>query len=148
MVFAHRAYKHSVLAINEPQVNALFPVREKTVDTTEVPNWKSEGTNAPKEMILITQSLKEMKLLMSDYVGIVRNNERLYRAMKRLDLLYEETEALYEKTAVSPQLCELRNMITVAYLIVKCAEFRHESRGLHFNTDYPSKSKMVQNIVL
>ncbi|MBC7687907.1 MAG: L-aspartate oxidase, partial [Aquabacterium sp.] len=102
----------------------------------------------PKEMILITQSVKEMKLLMSDYVGIVRNNERLRRAMKRLDLLYEETEALYEKTAVSPQLCELRNMITVAYLIVKCAEFRHESRGLHFNTDYPAKSKMAQNIVL
>jgi len=85
---------------------------------------------------------------MSDYVGIVRNNERLHRAMKRLDLLFEETEALYEKTAVSPQLCELRNMITVAYLIVKCAEFRHESRGLHFNTDFPSYNTMVQNIVL
>jgi L-aspartate oxidase len=99
-------------------------------------------------MILITQSLKEMKLLMSDYVGIVRNNERLQRANRRLDLLHEETEALYEKTAVSPQLCELRNMITVAYLIVKSAEFRHESRGLHFNTDYPEKSDKVQNIVL
>ena len=99
-------------------------------------------------MILITQSLKEMKLLMSDYVGIVRNNERLDRAMKRLDLLYEETEALYQKTIVSPQLCELRNMITVSYLIVKCAQFRHESRGLHYNTDYPGKSILVQNIDL
>ncbi|MEP7142182.1 MAG: L-aspartate oxidase [Ferruginibacter sp.] len=148
MVFAHRAYRDSVLTIKERRSVASFPDNENIVDITEVPNWKSEGTNAPKEMILITQSLKEMKLLMSDYVGIVRNNERLFRAMKRLDLLYEETEALYEKTAVSPQLCELRNMITVAYLIVKCAEFRHESRGLHFNTDYPSKLKMVQNIVL
>ncbi|MEO5888725.1 MAG: L-aspartate oxidase [Ferruginibacter sp.] len=146
MVFAHRAYKHSVLTINEVQNIRLFSANK--VGPNEFPNWKSEGTNAPKEMILITQSVKEMKLLMSDYVGIVRNNERLYRAMKRLDLLYEETEALYEKTAVSPQLCELRNMITVAYLIVKCAEFRHESRGLHFNTDYPAKDKMVQNIVL
>ena len=90
----------------------------------------------------------EMKLLMSDYVGIVRNNERLQRANRRLDLLHEETEALFKKTVVSPQLCELRNMITVAYLIVKSAEFRHESRGLHFNTDYPSKSDKVQNIVL
>ncbi len=147
MVFAHRAYKHSVQMIKGPQNNSTANNVEK-VDASEVPNWQSEGTNVPKEMILITQSVKEMKLLMSDYVGIVRNNERLHRALKRLDLLYEETEALYEKTAVSPQLCELRNMISVAYLIVKCADFRHESRGLHFNTDYPFKSKMVQNIVL
>jgi len=144
MVFAHRAYRHSVQMVKDPQPGTP----SNLPDASEIPNWKTEGTNVPKEMILITQSVKEMKLLMSDYVGIVRNNERLRRAMKRLDLLYEETEALYEKTAVSPQLCELRNMITVAYLIVKCAEFRHESRGLHFNTDYPAKSKMAQNIVL
>jgi L-aspartate oxidase len=61
---------------------------------------------------------------------------------------YEETEALYETTQVSPQLSELRNMITVAYTIVKCAHFRKESRGLHFNTDYPFKSDLLQNIVL
>ena len=88
------------------------------------------------------------RLLMSDYVGIVRNNDRLQRANRRLDLLHEETEALFKKTVVSPQLCELRNMITVAYLIVKSAAFRHESRGLHFNTDYPNKSELVENIVL
>ncbi len=139
MVFAHRAYKAAV--------NHLRNV-SPLVDGGIIPDWKADGTNAPKEMILITQSVKELKLLMSDYVGIVRNNDRLHRAMKRLDLLYEETEALYEKTEVSPQLCELRNMITVAYLIVKCAEFRHESRGLHFNTDYPGKSNKEQNIVL
>jgi L-aspartate oxidase len=85
---------------------------------------------------------------MSDYVGIVRTNVRLQRAIKRIDLLWEETEALYETTTLSPQLCELRNMITVSYLIVKCASFRKESRGLHYNTDYPGKSEMVQNIVL
>jgi L-aspartate oxidase len=138
MVFAHRAYLDSVSVMK----SAL-----KQLDGT-VPDWNAAGTSSPKEMILITQSVKELKLLMSDYVGIVRNNERLHRAMKRLDLLYLETEALYQKTSVSPQLCELRNMITVAYLIVKCAEFRHESRGLHFNTDYPAKSDMIQNIVL
>ena len=85
---------------------------------------------------------------MSDYVGIVRNNIRLQRASRRLDLLWEETEDLYKTTAVSPQLLELRNMITVGYLIVKGASFRKESRGLHFNTDYPNKSNLVQNIVL
>jgi L-aspartate oxidase len=85
---------------------------------------------------------------MSDYVGIVRNNVRLQRASRRLDLLWEETEQLYEGTSVSPQLLELRNMITVGYLIVKGAGFRKESRGLHYNTDYPNKSELVQNIVL
>jgi L-aspartate oxidase len=136
MVFAHRAYLDAVKNINTTSYNVSLP------------DWKVDGTSSPKEMILITQSVKELKLLMSDYVGIVRNNERLKRAMKRLDLLYEETEDLYKKTNVSPQLCELRNMITVAFLIVKSAEFRHESRGLHFNTDYRGKSEMVQNIVL
>ncbi|HNU87217.1 MAG TPA: L-aspartate oxidase [Ferruginibacter sp.] len=136
MVFAHRSYLDAVKNIDEVSFR------------DNIPDWKADGTNVPKEMILITQSVKEMKLLMSDYVGIVRNNERLSRAMKRLDLLYEETESLYQRTIVSPQLCELRNMITVAYLIVKCAEFRQESRGLHFNTDYPGKSERVQNIVL
>jgi L-aspartate oxidase len=136
MVFAHRAYKDAVTKINE------------NGNSKNLPDWKADGTSSPKEMILITQSVKELKLLMSDYVGIVRNNERLQRAMKRLDLLYTETEELYKKTIVSPQLCELRNMITVAFLIVKSAEFRHESRGLHFNTDYSDKSEMVQNIVL
>ena len=138
MVFAHRAYLR-VTDLMQAQQYATLPV---------IPDWKADGTNAPKEMILITQSVKELKLLMSDYVGIVRNNDRLRRASRRLDLLFEETEELYKKTIVSPQLCELRNMITVAYLIVKCAEFRHESRGLHYNTDYPAKSSMVQNIVL
>ena len=140
MVFAHRAYQHSISNIN---------LRNTPLgDGGLIPDWKADGTNAPKEMILITQSVKELKLLMSDYVGIVRNNARLQRAMKRLDLLFAETEELYKKTIVSPQLCELRNMITVAFLIVKSAEFRQESRGLHFNTDYPNKSNMIQNIVL
>jgi L-aspartate oxidase len=140
MVFAHRAYKDAV---------ANSHLRNTPLGGGGlIPAWKTDGTSSPKEMILITQSVKELKLLMSDYVGIVRNNERLRRAMRRLDLLFEETEELYKKTIVSPQLCELRNMITVAYVIVKSAEFRHESRGLHFNTDYPGKSVMVQNIVL
>ena len=144
MVFAHRAYKDSVERIDLTTV----PPPTGGGGGGAIPDWKADGTNVPKEMILITQSVKELKLLMSDYVGIVRNNERLHRAMKRLDLLFAETEALYQKTIVSPQLCELRNMITVAYLIVKSAEFRQESRGLHFNTDYPNKSERVQNIVL
>ena len=142
MVFAHRAYLDSVTASVEELISPFDAAGNN------FPDWENAGTNAPKEMILITQSVKELKLLMSDYVGIVRNNERLKRAMKRLDLLFEETESLYQKTIVSPQLGELRNMITVAYLIVKSAEFREESRGLHFNTDFPRKNALVQNIVM
>ncbi|RYZ20421.1 MAG: L-aspartate oxidase, partial [Chitinophagaceae bacterium] len=113
-----------------------------------IPDWNASGTVEPKEMILITQSLKELQQVMSDYVGIVRNTVRLERAMKRIDLLFEETEELYRSTTVSPQLLELRNLITVGYLITKGASFRKESRGLHYNTDYPEHSELVQNIIL
>ena len=68
--------------------------------------------------------------------------------MKRLDLLYFETEELYKTTTLSPQLLELRNLITIAYLIVKCAQFRKESRGLHYTVDYPEKSDLLENIIL
>jgi L-aspartate oxidase len=136
MVFAHRCYLESVNKINFIEFNEA------------IPDWNAKGTNVPKEMILITQSLKELQLLMTDYVGIVRTNVRLERAMKRLDLLHNEIEELYKTASVSPQLCELRNLITVGYLIVKGAQFRHESRGLHYNTDYLYKDELVQNIVL
>jgi L-aspartate oxidase len=139
MVFAHRCF-----------IDAAEKIKSSTatLNSINIPDWIATGTTQPKEMILITQSLKELQQVMSDYVGIVRTNIRLERAAKRLDLLWEETEALYQTTALSPQLCELRNMITVGYLIIKCAQFRKESRGLHFNTDYPYKSPLVQNIVL
>ena len=143
MVFAHRAYLQTIC---NQKINTSTAFNNSS--TNDFPNWNTAGTTAPKEMILITQSLKEMKLLMSDYVGIVRNNERLHRANRRIDLLHEETEFLYERTQVSPQLCELRNMITVAYLIIKSAELRKESRGLHFNTDYPHKQVILQNTIL
>ena len=121
---------------------------DKVAFKDEVPDWNASGTTEPREMILITQSLKELQLVMSDYVGIVRNDIRLQRAMKRIDLIHTETEELYKSAALSPQLCELRNLITIGYLVVKGAQFRRESRGLHFNTDYPEKSELVQQIVL
>ena len=136
MVFAHRCYVDTANRIDQMK------------ELPAVPDWNASGTSEPKEMILITQSFKELQQVMSDYVGIVRNNVRLQRAMKRIDLLYDETEGLYQTTTVSPQLLELRNMITVGYLIIKGAAFRKESRGLHYNTDYPFKSDLVQNIVL
>ena len=136
MVFAHRCYVDAVNSI------------DSIPDLPAIPDWNAAGTSEPKEMILITQSLKGLQQVMSDYVGIVRNTVRLQRAMKRIDLLFEETEELYQSTTVSPQLLELRNMITVGYLITKGATFRKESRGLHYNVDYPEKSHLTENIVL
>ena len=146
MVFSHRCYLDSVSQISETSKNS--PINLWRGVGGEIPDWNAQGTSEPKEMILITQSLKELQQVMSDYVGIVRNDVRLQRAMRRIDLLWEETEQLYESSTVSPQLLELRNMITVGYLIIKGASFRKESRGLHYNTDYPGKSNLVQNIVL
>lgn len=136
MVFGHRAYLDSLKTIDSIEFKAA------------IPDWDQHGTTDPKEMILITQSVKELQQIMSDYVGIVRTDMRLERATKRLDLLFTETENLYKKTRPSPQLFELRNIISVGYLIVKGASFRKESRGLHFNTDHPEKSELLQNIIL
>lgn len=136
MVFGHRCYLDGIEKIDQ----AAFE--------TAIPDWNAKGTGEPKEMILITQSQKELQQIMSDYVGIVRTDVRLERAMKRLDLLFAETEELYRSTKVSPQLCELRNLITVGYLIVKGAQFRKESRGLHYNTDHKEKSSLLQNTIL
>jgi L-aspartate oxidase len=136
LVFAHRCAEDAAAVIGTLEFNDA------------IPDWNAGGTTQPREMILITQSLKEIQLVMSDYVGIVRNDVRLQRALSRIDLLHAETEELYKSATVSPQLCELRNLITTAYLIVKSAQFRKESRGLHYNTDYPNKSELLQNIVL
>ncbi len=113
-----------------------------------IPKWNASGTTDPKEMVLITQSVKELKEIMSSYVGIVRSNVRLKRAIDRLELLYRETEALYNSTTLSPQLCELRNLITIGYLITRSAAMRRESRGLHFTTDYPDKLNFLQQSIL
>ena len=145
MVFGHRAFLDVVNKFKNG--NASTPPFGEGLGEAD-PDWNATGTSDPREMILITQSQKELQQIMSDYVGIVRTDVRLARAMKRLDLLFIETEELYRSTKVSPQLCELRNIITVGYLIVKGAEFRKESRGLHYNTDHLNKSELLQNIIL
>lgn len=123
LVFSHRAFIHSSNLVH----NIDFEDR--------VPDWNDEGTRLNEEMILITQSLKEVQSIMSNYVGIVRSNLRLERAMSRLRLLYKETEALFDISVLDPQLCELRNTINVAYIIIKMAQSRKENRGLHYSID-------------
>ncbi len=90
-----------------------------------------------EEMVLITQSIREVNQIMGVYVGIVRSNLRLDRAWNRLDILYEETERLFKSSKASREICELRNIINVGYLIMRQAKERRESRGLHYTIDYP-----------
>ena len=92
-----------------------------------------------EEMVLITQSAKEVNQIMGYYVGIVRSDLRLHRAWNRLDILYEETERLFKASKPTRELCELRNMINVAYLIMRQAMERKESCGLHYTVDYPHR---------
>ena len=82
-----------------------------------------------------------LEYFMEAYVGIVRSNVRLTRAWNRLDILYEETESLFKRVKASRELCELRNMINVGYLITRQAMERKESRGLHYTIDYPPTAK-------
>lgn len=131
LVFAHRAAQSAVSVFSD------YAFEEA------VPDWNAEGTVQPNEWVLITHNRQELQHVMSDYVGIVRSDLRLKRAIDRLRILYGETEALYERTVVSPALCELRNMITVSYLIVKAAMARKESVGLHFSTDHPPTSRQA-----
>ena len=106
-----------------------------------IPAWDYEGTSHPEEMVLITQNYKEMQQIMSSYVGIVRSDLRLARAKRRLEIIFKETEELYLTSTLSQTLCELRNMIAVGYLIIKQAQQKKESVGLHYTLDYPASVK-------
>jgi L-aspartate oxidase len=91
------------------------------------------------EEILVSHNTRELQKMMSDYVGIVRSDFRLDRAETRMKMLKDETEEFYRKTKLSVKLCELRNLILCAQMVVQSAKRRKESRGLHYNTDYPYK---------
>lgn len=106
-----------------------------------IPDWNFDGTAKAEEMVLIMQERKELQSIMSNYVGIVRSNIRLERAFKRLAVIWQETEELYNRTKPCRELCELRNMITVAYLTIKHAKECKESVGLHYTIDYPPVEK-------
>ncbi len=136
VVYADAAAKHAIEHINE------YSWRE------DIPAWDDAGTTHPEEMVLISQSEKEVGEIMSAYVGIVRSNLRLDRAWNRLDILYEETEKLFKTSKVSRRICELRNIINVAYLITRQAKDRKESRGLHYTIDYPPQPKNEDDLKL
>lgn len=127
-VYSHRA-----------AMDASKRMKELTFED-KIPDWDYKGTTHLEEMILVTQNYKEVQMIMSNYVGIVRSDLRLERALIRLEIIYKETESLYKRSLISKKICELRNLINVGYLIIKMAKNRQESRGLHYSIDHPKRS--------
>ena len=119
LVFGHRCFVDATEQVNESDF------------VTDIPEWNAAGTQQPKEMVLITYNRKMVQDMMSDLVGIVRSNQRLQLAMKRLDVIYQETQSLYARNVLSPQLCELRNIVAVAYLIIRQSMQRDLSANPH-----------------
>ena len=126
VVFSHRAYVDVREKLKTPA--QAFPA---------VPQWDDSGTINAEEWVLMSHDRRQIQQIMWDLVGIVRSDARLARAARHLKLFHDEVEEFYKRTKVVEGLVELRNLATVAMLIVRSAALRKESRGLHFTTDYP-----------
>ena len=122
LVYAHNIYEHH--CTNDYEMNV-----------SHVPEWNDEGTVITKEHVLVQHNLRQLQALMRDYVGIVRSHKRLKKAIKHLDLIYNEVEDLYRESKISSSLCELRNMINVAHLIINQSLDRKENKGGYYNID-------------
>jgi L-aspartate oxidase len=114
----------------------------------EVPNWDDSQVVNSDEDVIISHNWDELRRFMWDYVGIVRTDKRLQRAQHRIDLLNDEINEYYSNYKVSKYLIELRNLVTVSELIIRCAMKRTESRGLHYTLDYPEQSPDLYDTVL
>jgi len=125
-------------------------ILQSKVDTTsfELPHWDESRVTDADEEILITHTWNELRRFMWNYVGIVRTNKRLSRALHRIHMLRDEVHEFYTNFKVSHNLIELRNLLQVAELIVESAIARHESRGLHFSRDYPKQLKIAKPTIM
>jgi L-aspartate oxidase len=127
-VYAGRAYQHAV----EQQ-------RDDRFELPPIPEWDPGTATNSDEMVVVSQNWDEIRRFMWNYVGVVRSDKRLERALHRIRLIQEEIEDYYWDFIVTSDLIELRNIATVAELIVICAQSRKESRGLHYNIDHPDR---------
>ncbi len=137
VVYAKAAARVGPSRLDSPQTNAGV-----------VPPWDPGNAIDLDEAVVIKQTWNEIREMMWNYVGIVRSRKRLNRAKKRIDLFREEIKEYYFDFRVTPDLLELRNIATVADLIIQSGQWRKESRGLHYNLDYPSPSEMFRRDTL
>lgn len=138
---ANRLASNSLLEAVVFAANAAENCEEWLKECPDLPTadaWSSEGTHTEHEAVLLKHNADEIRRMMWSYVGIVRSTRRLQRAQNRLELLTKEITEFYQRTRMSPDLVELRNLVLVADLIVRSALARKESRGLHYSTDYPT----------
>ncbi len=129
LVYADAAARQAKMDLKEGRREAL----------PDIPDWDDVGTTDSDEQIMVTHNWDEIRRLMWNYVGIVRSDKRLARAARRIETIQNEIQEYYWNFKVSPDLIELRNIATVAELIVKCADHRKESRGLHYNIGYSER---------
>jgi len=129
LVYAHSAADQAIQDLKRLDLPPVQP-----------PVWDEVGTTDSDEGIMVSHNWDEIRRLMWNYVGIVRSNKRLARARRRIDIIQKEIQEYYWNFKVAPDLIELRNIATVAELIIKCASYRKESRGLHYNIEYPQKN--------
>ncbi|HTY61654.1 MAG TPA: L-aspartate oxidase [Acidobacteriota bacterium] len=127
-VYAGRAYRHAAEAFTSIRQN-----------WNAIPEWDPGNATNSDEMVVVSQNWDEIRRIMWNYVGIVRSDKRLERAMRRIRLIQDEIEEYYWNFIINSDLIELRNITTVAELIVSCARQRKESRGLHYTIDYPER---------
>ncbi|CAM1347196.1 L-aspartate oxidase [Tenacibaculum crassostreae] len=134
---ANRLASNSLLEalVYAHNVHRFLAKKDTNFSPVLIPDWNDKGTLINEEHILIQHNLKELQALMRDYVGIVRSNQRLKKALKKLDVIYTEVEELYKTSKLNTALCELRNMINVAYLIINQSLERKENKGGYFNVD-------------
>jgi L-aspartate oxidase len=127
---------------------AILGDRPTLPTTNDIPAWDASQVSRSSEDILLAHNWDELRRLMWDYVGIVRSNRRLLRAQRRIQLLQQEINDYYAHHTVNRDLLELRNLAQVAELIVRSALSRKESRGLHFNVDYPEAMETAETTIL
>ena len=128
--------------------NKIISQLDRPTDIPKLPHWDESKVTDSDESIVISHNWDELRRFMWDYVGIVRTNKRLERAMHRIELLKQEVHEYYANYRISDDLIELRNLLHVAELIVRSAAMRHESRGLHFNQDYPDTSTELEDTIM
>jgi len=139
VVFSDSIYQYMKSNIGNIKKYEFLTKSELNSLAKNIYEWDDSGTKNADEWILISHNKHEIKDIMSDYVGIVRNTYRLQRALRRIKMIKKEIKEFYNRTKVTVELLELRNLVQIAHIIIKSALNRKESRGLHYMLDYPQK---------